>query len=116
MPSPQIKILISTAAVSVVYAFVCKIRLSKGADKLSRRLEKERPDLWSGLNAFARNWGGGHPGIKLLYRRKAVDLPGFDEEYRQLRALERKLLKGLGLGSACIALLLIGTRFWGWAW
>ena len=55
MPSPQIKILVSLAAVSIVYAFVCQIRMTKKASRLARWVQKECPDLWSELNCVARN-------------------------------------------------------------
>ena len=116
MPSPQIKILVSLAAVSIVYAFVCQIRMTQKAGRLARRVQKECPDLWSELNYVARNWHGGHPGLKILNRRNAVDLPGFDKEYEQLHSLERKFFWGVGIGSACIGALLAGVSFWGWHW
>ena len=109
MASPQIKILISLAGVSIVYAFVCNIRLSRKASKLANWLQKERPDLWSELNFVARNWNGGQPGLKLLYRRKVVGLPRFDQEYEQLHSIERQLLRGIIIGSVCIGLVLIGS-------
>lgn len=116
MTSPEIKILLSLAGVSSVYAFVCQIRLSRKASKLSHWIQKERPDLWSELNVFARNWNGGHPGLKVLYRRNVVDLPGFHQQYEQLHSMERKLLWGIGMGSLCIGLVLVGFTFWGWHW
>ena len=116
MASPQIKILISLSAVSLIYAFVCEIRLSRKASNLANWLKKQRPDLWSKLNSFARNYNGGHPGLKILYRRNAVGLPLFDQQYEQLRSLERKLLLGIGIGSVCIGLVIIGSKFWGWHW
>ena len=88
MPSPQIKILISLATVSIVYAFVCQIRMTQKASRLAHRVEKERPELWAKLNVVARNWHGGHPALKLLKKNNAVDLPGFDQKYEQLRAIE----------------------------
>ena len=116
MASPQIKILISLSAVTIIYAFVCEIRLSRKARTLANWLQKQRPDLWSELNSFARNYNGGHPGLKILYRRNAVGLPLFDQQYEQLRSLERKLLWGIGIGSVCIGLVIIGSKFWGWHW
>ena len=116
MTSPQIKILISLTGISVVYALVCETRLSRKASQLAKWVQKERPDLWSELNVVARNWNGGHPGLKILYRRKLVRLPRFDREYEQLQSLERKLLWGIGIGVGCISLLFIGLRFLGWHW
>jgi len=64
----------------------------------------------------ARNWHGGHPGLKLLKRRNVVDLPGFDQEYEQLHAMERKFFWGIGAGSVCFGALIAGFLFWGWHW
>lgn len=116
MASPQIKILISLSAIAITYAFVCEIRLSRKARKLANWLQKQRPELWSELNSFARNYNGGHPGLKILYRKNAVGLPLFDQQYEQLRSIERKLLWGIGIGSVCIGLVIIGFKFWGWHW
>ena len=116
MTSPQIKILLSLAGVSIVYAFVCEIRMSRKASRLASWLQKKRPDLWSELNFVARNWNGGHPGLKILHRRNVVDLPRFDKEYAQLHSMERKFFWGIGIGSVCIGALLTGFMFWGWHW
>lgn len=116
MASPEIKILLLLAAASIIYAFICEIRLSRAAGKLADRLQKERPDLWSELNPFARNWNGGWPAIKILYRRKDVDPPGIDYQYEQMHSLERQLLWGIVTGSVCIGLVFLGTKFWGWHW
>ena len=116
MASPQIKILISLSAVSAIYAFVCKIRLSRKASKLENWLRKERPDLWSELNILAKNWAGGQAGLKTLYRRNVGGLPRFDKQYEQLHSIERKLLWGVVIGSVCIGLVVIGSKFWGWHW
>ena len=116
MASVQIKILITLAGISAVYAFVCKIQLSRQAGKLRNWIQKERPDLWSELNSFARNYNGGHPGLKILYRKNVVGLPLFDQQYEQLRSMERKLIWGICIGSMCIGLVILGTKFWGWHW
>ncbi len=116
MASPQIEILVLLAGVSVIYAFVCDIRLFREASKIRKWLQRVRPELWSELNFFARNWNGGQPGIKLLYRRNFVGLPEFEQQYEQLNALERKLLWGIVLGSLCIGLVIVGSSFWGWQW
>ena len=116
MDSPQIKILISLAAVSIVYAFVCNIRLSRKASKLANWLQKERPELWSELNFVAKKWNGGHPGLKLLYQRNVVGLPRFNQQYEQIHSVERQLFWGIIMGSVCIGLVIIGYKFWGWHW
>jgi hypothetical protein len=114
MTSLQIKILITLACVSIVYAFACKIRLSRKAARVANRIQEECPDLWAELNAFARNYDGGLPGLKVLYRKGIGRLPLFDQQYAELRALEHKLRWGIGIGSACLGLAIAGSRFWGW--
>ena len=116
MANSQIKILISIAAISIIYAFVCEIRLSRKASKLANWLQKERPDLWSELNFVARNWNGGQPGLKILYRRNVVGLPSFDQQYELLYSMERQLIWGIVIGSVCIGLVVVGFRYWGWHW
>jgi len=116
MTSPQIKVLISLGAVSVVYAFICEIRLIQKARILADLIKNERPELWQSLNVIARSWNGGHPGLKLLYRNKVVGISKFDREYIKLHALERKLVWGVIIGSACIGLVAFGINFLGWHW
>ena len=116
MASPQIKILLSLGALSIVYAFVCNIRLTRKASKLANWIQKECPDLWSELNVIARNWNGGQPGLKLLYRRNVVDLPSLDQIYKQLHSMDRQHLWGIIACSVCIGLVTIGLKFWGWHW
>ncbi|UCD28257.1 MAG: hypothetical protein JSV03_14390 [Planctomycetota bacterium] len=116
MASPQIVILVTLASVLIVYAFVCDIILCRKASKLRKWLQEQRPELWSELNRFARNWNGGHPGLKILYRRNVVGLPEFNQQYEQLCGLERKFLWSIGIGLVCIGLVLVGSLFWGWQW
>lgn len=116
MTSPEVKILLILASISIVYAFVCDIRLSRKARQLARWLRKERPELWSELNIVARNLNGGYPALKLLYRRNVVGLPGFDREFLQLHAIERKFFWGVGIGVVCLGILIAGFLFLGWQW
>jgi hypothetical protein len=108
--------LLSVAAASIVYAFFCQVRLARKASDLGKWVRRERPDLWSQLNFVARSWNGGHPGLKLIYKRKVVAHPQFDRQYERLRALERRLLWGIGIGAACIGMVALGTRLLGWHW
>ena len=116
MPSLQIKILISLATVSIVYAYVCQILLTQKASKLARWLQQQRPELWSEMNSVARNWHGGLPALKVLKRRNVVDLPEFDREFEKLHAMERKLFWGIGICVLCFGALFAGFLFFGWHW
>ena len=116
MTSPQIKILISLSCISIVYAFVCDIIMQHKARKLSKWIQKERPELWSELNFLVKRMRGGQPGLNLLYRQKAVGLPIFDQNYEQLISIQKKTLWGIGIGAVCIGLVIIGTKLWGWQW
>ena len=114
MASPEVMLTISMATVAVVYSFWCHIRISGKASQIRRRLEKEASGPWSEVNPIARNWNGGQAGIKLLHRKKLVNLPDFDEQVKQLLELERKMLWGIGLGVVCLALAIGGAQWWGW--
>lgn len=116
LASPQIKILISIGSISIIYAFICEIRLTKKARTLADYVKKERPELWQELNYVARSWNGGHPALKLLHRKNVFGLPKFNEEYVVLHALERHLIGGVIIGSACIGLVAFGIIFLGWHW
>ena len=83
MTSPKIQIPVSLACIAIVSAFVCDIRMFGKAGKLRKWIQQERPELWSELNFFARNWNGGHPGLKVLHRMNVVGLPGFDQQIEQ---------------------------------
>ena len=108
-------VLLSVAAIAIVYAFFYQVRLARKASDLAKWVRGERPDLWSPLNFIARNWNGGQPGLKYLYRKKLLGLPRFERQYEELRVLERRLLWGIGIGSLCIGLLAIGTKLLGWS-
>lgn len=116
MANPPIQILLSAAALSVGHAFWCDIRLTSRARELASRVREVRPDLWAQLNPIARSWNGGHPGLKLLHRRGTMGFPELDRRYEELRDLERRMLRSLALSSACIALVGVGIRLWGWHW
>lgn len=116
MASPEIVSLVSAASVSVIYAFINDIQLSRKASKLRKWLERERPELWSNLNVFARNWKGGQPGLKLLHRNNVIDLRHFDQQYEQLRVVERRVMWGVVLGSMCMGVAIMGSWLWGWQW
>jgi len=109
-------ILVSLAVITIVYAFVCDIRLSSQAGKMSKRFAAERPDLWEQMNAVARNWRGGQPALKLLHRRGDLDLAGFGKQYAALQTLEHRMLLAMAIGAACIVLAVIGSKFGGWQW
>ena len=108
--------MISLAGISVVFAFICQIRLTQKATKLANQLKKKYPDLWSELTFIARNSSGGYPGIKILIKRKQVELPKLEQEYKQLQLIEKKLLCGLSVGMVCIASVIIGFKYLGWHW
>jgi hypothetical protein len=116
MASPYIVLTTSATAAAVVYAFWCSIRIAKQSGWIREHVRKEAPEAWEKLNAVERNWNNGQPGIMFLYRKKLVDYPGFEQEVRQLRDLERKMLWGIGVGIACIGLAVAGTELLGWQW
>lgn len=116
MTSPQIKILVSGACVSILYAFVCDMIILRRARKLMNWLQQERPELWSKLNFVVKRVRGGQPALKMLKRKNAVDHPEFNRQYEQMNSMQRKVLWGIGTGLICVGLAIAGSRLWGWHW
>lgn len=116
MTSPYIMLTTSLATAAVVYAFWCSIRMAGKSGQIRERIQKNSPEPWAKLNALARHWNNGQPGILYLHKKKLVDYPGFEEEVQQLRDIERKMLWGIGLAVGCIGLVVAGTRWLGWQW
>lgn len=116
MTTPEIKLLVGLTGVAVISAFLSEIRITQRARKLRDWVEVAHPDLWSDLNFVARHWYGGHPGLKLLYKRNQVNHPRFRREYERIRSDERQQLIGLGVGIVCIGLIVVGQQLWGWQW
>lgn len=116
MASPYVILTTLGTAAAVVYAFWCSIRIGKQSGRIREHLQREAPEAWSKLNVLVRNWNNGQAGILFLHKKKLVDYPGFEQEVQQLRSLERKMLWGIGLGVACIGLVVAGTELLGWQW
>lgn len=116
MTSPYIVVSTSLVVAATVYSFWLSIRVAGRSGRIRERLKKEAPEAWSKLNPIARNWNNGQPGIKFLHKEKLADYPGFEEEVEELRAMERRMLWGIGLAITCIGVVIAGTELLGWQW
>ena len=114
MTSPYIILTVSLATVATVYSFWLSIRIRGKAGRIRARLEKEAPEEWSKLNPIARGWNNGQPGIVYLHKRKLAGYPGFEEEVEQLRAMDRRMMWGIGFAIGCILLVIVGKELLGW--
>ena len=114
--SPFVITSVSIAAVALVYAYVCEIRMDSAARRVRSWLEEARPEAWTGLNAVHRHALGGRIGLKALRKGRLADDDDFAERYAKVAALERRKLVGMLFGALGIAVAITGSAVFGWAW
>lgn len=116
--SPGVIVFTSVGLIAAVYAFICQVRAERVARVAVRRVRATQPGLWQRL--VHDNWllRFANPAItiKLLRARHGAGDPHLDQHFERVRQLQRRGHIAIGVASAAIALVLIGTRFWGWAW
>jgi hypothetical protein len=116
--SPGVIVFTSVGVIAAVYAFICEVRAERVARVAVRRVRAAQPGLWQSL--VAENWllRFANPAItiKLLCARHGARDTHFDEHFERVRQLQRRGHIAIGVASVSIALVLIGTRFWGWTW
>ena len=114
--SPAVIVLTMVGLVAAVYAFICKIRAERVARAAVTRVRTLRPGVWQSL--VADNWLFRFMSpaitIRVLRDRHGVSDPHFDEHVERFREIERRGHLAIAAAFASIALLLIGTRYWGW--
>lgn len=113
--SPGVIVFTTVGVITAVYAFICRVQAERVARAAMKRVRATQPGLWQSLDWLLRI---ANPAItlKVLRARHGTSDPHFDRHLERVRQLERRGHVALAAGSLCIALLLIGTRFWGWTW
>ena len=108
----------SVGVLAVVYAFVCQVRAERVARFAVKRVRAANPGLWQSV--VHDNWllRVANPAItiKLLRARHRARDPEFDQHFERVRQLERRGHVAIAAAGVSIAMVLIGTRFWGWTW
>jgi hypothetical protein len=114
--SPAVILWTSLAAVAMIYAFFCEIRQDRLARPLRRWVQEAYPNAWASLPWLYRRTLAARIVVRLLLRQRIVTDPAFVERYRPIGRLETEKLVAIIVGLACIGVVLVGTRVWGWAW
>jgi hypothetical protein len=114
--SPAVILWISLAIVAMVYAFVCEIRQDRLARPLRRWVQQAYPNAWRALPWLFRRTLAARIALRVLIRQQLVTDPALLARYRPIAQLETEKLVAIVVGLACCALVLVGTRVWGWTW
>lgn len=114
--NPEVIVLVSVSAMACLYAFACGIRQDRRAREVRTWFLEHHPDSWRNLPWLCRSLFGAKIALRVLYRRGWSSDPEFAVRYAHVIRLERSQLVSLAVIAACITLVLIGTRFWGWVW
>jgi hypothetical protein len=114
--SPAVILWISLGGLAVIYAFVCEIRQDRLARPLRRWVQEAYPHAWAALPWLYRRVVAARIILRLLVRQRIIADPALAERYRPIARLETEKLIATLVGLACLGLVLVGTRVWGWAW
>ena len=116
--SPGVIVFTSVGVIAVIYAFICQVRAERVARGAVKRVRATQPGLWQSL--VHDNWllrvANPTITIKLLRARHGASDPQFDEHVERVKQLERRGRIAIGAAVVSMTLVLVGTRFWGWAW
>ena len=105
-----------TAALAALYAFVCHVREERAARAAVRRVRERHPAAWQGLGWIYRRLASPSITVRILRTRDEARDPAFDEDVRLIARLTRHKLVAIGVGLACVVLIVLGTKFLGWTW
>ena len=119
MPSPEtspfVMVLITLAAVVSLFAWWLSARISRRTGALLAHLQHNQESFWRSQQSLSRKL---NPiGVIEAYRRSAqAPDPEFDALYHARKSGTFAQIFAIVLAATLIALVLIGTRFWGWGW
>ena len=113
--SPEVMALVSIGVIAALYAFICGIRQDCRARRVRAWVLEHHPDSWRNLPRGYRFFGS-KVALRVLLQTGRLSDPEFTVRYAHVRRLERPQLISYTITAACITLVLIGTRFWGWFW
>ena len=108
-------VLITLAAVVSLLAWWLSARNSRRTRTLLAHLEQNQESFWRSQQSLSRKLNP--VGIIEAYRRSAqASDREFDALYQARKSGTRAQIFAIVLAATLIALVLIGTRFWGWGW
>jgi hypothetical protein len=112
--SIEIMLLLSIAAVAILYAFYLHIRRERAFRRLLGWVRAARPQEWSALPRSAR-WLNAIGAVEQLRRGALATDREFVHRYRHSKADQGRFLAALGVGVLAIALVAIGSQSLGWS-
>ena len=114
--SPGVIIFTSAATIAGLYAFACQIREDRVACEAVRRVRERHPGACQSMSWVLRRIA--NPSVKLreLRSRHGVSDGDLEQQIELVQRLERHKIVALGAAFLCIAVLLVGSQFWGWVW
>lgn len=106
-------ILVTIAAISLVYAFVLEWRRSSAFARLLSWLRTERAENWDALSRADRLLS--IKAVEILRRGPLSDDDEFQGQYRASKH-GRQFAVSMSLGFISIVLAVIGTQVFDWDW
>jgi len=111
--SPEVVVLMAIAAAAVFWMFIWKTKTERRATRLIDWIWQNYPQAWQSLPWSHRNIFR-ERGLAELARRNVIPDPYFAHEYGQIAPFRRHVLIAAAFGITAIALILIGTSWFGW--
>lgn len=113
--SPIIMVLITLAVIVSLLAWVLSFRTSRRNRALIDHLQKTRATEWRSVPWLTRTVNP--RGVVERFRRsgQSVD-PEFTLLYQERKRFVRAEIACIAVAAALIAVTIIGTKYWGWAW
>ncbi len=113
--SPEVVVLITGAAVAMLYAWWMSNRENRRFRRLVEWLREHHAERWAGLPRFSRtvNIVG---GAERLRRDGLFDDAAFMALYREAKRGRGVKVVALVVGIVLIGAVLFGTRYLGWSW
>lgn len=111
--SPEIAILLAIAAVAALWMFIWKTRTERRATRLIDWVWRNHREAWAALPWVYRNVFR-ERGLMELARRNDISDPDFVQACGELDPFPRHIVIAAAIGAGAIALIVIGTRLFGW--
>lgn len=113
--SPEIRFLLAIAAVAALWMFICKTKSERRTTKLIDWIWQNHREIWAELPWYYRIMFR-ERGFAELARRNAISDPHFEQEFAVIAPYRRHIVISGSIAAVAIALILIGTRIFGWQW
>lgn len=113
--SPEIVLLLIAAAAATFWMFIWKTRTDRRTTRLIVWIWENYPDRWRALPWLYRYLLRGR-ALREIARSGAMNDPHFAREYALIVPLPRHIRIAGAIAGVAIALILIGTRIFGWHW